>query len=288
MTESDQVVRVRLRLSYDGTDFSGWAAQPGLRTVEGVLAHGLTRLARRDEPLRVTVAGRTDAGVHARGQVAHVDFPADAWGAMPGRMQRSEAEGMRNRLAGVLPRDIVVWAVDLAPAGFDARFSATERRYTYRVSDQKATEEPLRRREVLWHPRELDIVVLNAASATLTGLRDFAPFCRAREGSTTIRSLAEFSWERPQEGADAHLAVATLKADAFCHSMVRSLVGAVLAVGEGRRDLAWLAHVAGSSARTSAVTVAPPHALTLDDVAYPQDGKLGERAEQTRAKRTLD
>jgi tRNA pseudouridine38-40 synthase len=281
---TDAVVRVRLDFAYDGTDFSGWAAQPGLRTVQTALEEALARIT-RDGPTRVTVAGRTDAGVHARGQVAHVDLSVAAWERMPGRAERTPAEGLRARLNGVLPDDIRVHEAAAAPEGFDARFSAIERRYAYRVCDDAALVDPLTRRHVLTHDRPLDVHRLNAASATLTGLRDFAAFCRGREGATTIRELLEFSWARPSGGPDAGLVVATVRADAFCHSMVRSLVGAVLAVGTGRRDEAWLASVAASSERSQAVSVAPAHGLTLEAVAYPPAAELAARADQTRARR---
>lgn len=276
-------VRARLVLSYDGTQFAGWAAQPSLRTVQGELEAALERVVRH--PVRVTVAGRTDAGVHARGQVAHADIPRDAWDAMPGRSDRSPAQALRDRLDAVTGDDLVIGQVTVAPHGFDARFSATERVYRYRISDSVATRDPLMRTHVAWFPKPLDVDALNAASATLLGLRDFAAFCRAREGATTIRDLKEFSWERPASGADAGLAVATVRADAFCHSMVRSLVGAVTPVGEGRRDLAWLASVASSPERTSAIAVADARGLTLESVAYPADDALASRAVATRARR---
>jgi len=284
--QDGDAVRARLFLSYDGTDFSGWATQPGLRTVQGVMEEGLARVLRT--AVRLTVAGRTDAGVHARGQVAHVDVPAAAWAALPGRADRSPEEGLRARLTGVLPADVVVTAVDRAPEGFDARFSAIERRYAYRLCDVPAARDPLRRRDVVWLDRGVDVDALNAASDTLTGLRDFAAFCRPREGATTIRDLKQFTWERPESGADASLVVATVRADAFCHSMVRSLVGAVLAVGHGRRDLDWLAAQASAGMRSPAIAVAPAHGLTLEHVRYPDPGDLAARATQTRARRTRD
>ncbi|MDN4490040.1 tRNA pseudouridine(38-40) synthase TruA [Demequina sp. SYSU T00068] len=280
-----ETVRARLDLSYDGTDFSGWATQPGLRTVQGVLEDALARVVRQEAHPRVTVAGRTDAGVHARGQVAHVDIDAGAWARMPGRAERTPAEGLLTRLNGVLPDDAVVRSVAVASAGFDARFSATERRYAYRVTD--AVPDVLLRRHVLAVGRPLDVDALNAASSILRGLRDFAPFCKAREGATTIRELKELSWVRETDGPDTGLVVATVRADAFCHSMVRSLVGALLAVGEGRRDLDWFAAIASGSERSQAVAVAPPHGLTLEEVGYPEDAELAARAEATRGRRTL-
>lgn len=284
------VVRARLVLSYDGTDFSGWATQPGLRTVQGCLEEALARVVRdpaTGESLapRVTVAGRTDAGVHARHQVAHVDIPVAVWEGMPGRSDRSPEEGLRARLDGVSDQDITIHEVSRAAEGFDARFSATERRYVYRICDRRELRDPLTRGHVLWLDEELDVARLNEASATLTGLRDFAPFCKAREGATSIRDLTEFSWERVTDGPDTGLVVATVRADAFCHSMVRALVGAVLPVGLGRRDLAWLAEVATAQTRSSAIAVAPAHGLTLEQVSYPADADLASRAEVTRARR---
>lgn len=294
MTElhSSEVVRARLDLSYDGTDFSGWAVQPGLRTVQGELEKALCRVVRGPggsqlEPsdLRVTVAGRTDAGVHARGQVAHVDITPDSWHRLGGRSTRDPAQVLRERVSGVLPDDIVIHSATPAAEGFDARFSALERRYSYRLADTQAGRDPLTRRYVAWIERHLDVQALNEASATLTGLRDFAVFCRPREGATTVRDLRQFSWERVTSGADVGLVVATVRADAFCHSMVRSLVGAVTAVGVGKRGLEWLADVAGQDKRSDAISVAPAQGLTLEEVLYPADADLGRRAELTRARR---
>lgn len=293
MTElhSSNVVRARLDLSYDGTDFSGWATQPDLRTVQSELESALARVLRDDAgagvAVRVTVAGRTDAGVHARGQVVHADIPVVAWNRQPGRSSRTPADALRHRLNGVLPHDITVLRASVAPDGFDARFSALERHYVYRVCDDPTLRDPLTRRHVLWHDQALDVDHLNRASAVLVGLRDFAPFCKARPGATTIRDLTEFSWERVEHGPDVGLVLANVRADAFCHSMVRSLVGALLALGDKGRDLAWLAHVAAADARAQSIAVAPAHGLTMESVAYPADEDLAARAEVTRGKRTL-
>ena len=272
MTElhSSEVVRARLDLSYDGTDFSGWAVQPKLRTVQGELERALCTVVRgpggsqlAPSDLRVTVAGRTDSGVHARGQVAHVDITPDSWRRLGGRSIHEPAQVLRERLSGVLPHDIVIHSATPAAAGFDARFSALERRYAYRIADNQARRDPLIRRFVTWTGRDLDVEVLNEAAAALTGLRDFAVFCRPREGATTVRDLRQFSWERVTEGADAGIVVATVRADAFCHSMVRSLVGAVTAIGTGKRDLDWLAGVAVGDVRCDDISVAKAHGLTL-------------------------
>ncbi|RJL23547.1 tRNA pseudouridine(38-40) synthase TruA [Bailinhaonella thermotolerans] len=265
-------VRLRLDLAYDGTEFAGWARQPGLRTVQGTLEEALGRILRLPAPPQLTVAGRTDAGVHARGQVCHVDLPPET----------SPADLLR-RLAGVLPPDVRVHAVRLAPEGFDARFGALSRRYAYRVSDAPGGPDPLRRREVLWHRRPLDLDLLNQAAAALLGEHDFAAYCRRREGATTIRELQRLDWRREPSG----LLVATVQADAFCHSMVRALVGALLAVGEGRRPVTWPGEVLTRAVRDSAVHVAPAHGLCLEEVTYPPDEELAARAASTRRVRTL-
>jgi len=282
-----EVVRARLVFAYDGTDFAGWAIQPGLRTIQGELEGALARIMRAEQ-IRVTVAGRTDAGVHARAQVAHVDLPLAEWLRMPGHKPKTPEQGLFRRLNGVLPADIRVHHIDVAPEGFDARFSPLERRYAYRVRDSATAVDPLTRRYVLALDKALDVDALNSASGMLTGLRDFAPFCRPRDGATTVRLLTEFSWARVTEGPDTGLVVATVRADAFCHSMVRALIGALLPVGYGRRDQDWLAGVASSLGRSDAIKVAKPHGLTLEEVVYPPDAEVGARAELTRARRTLD
>jgi tRNA pseudouridine38-40 synthase len=267
------LVRVRLDLGYDGTEFAGWAAQPGQRTVQGTIEDALTTVLRLAEPARLTVAGRTDAGVHARGQVAHVDVPADRW--------ERTGDSLVRRLAGALPRDVRVWRAAPAPAGFDARFSALSRGYAYRVADAEGGVDPLRRREVLWYPRPLDLEPMNAASRLLLGERDFAAYCRRREGATTYRHLRRLDWTREPAG----IVEARVEADAFCHSMVRALVGALLAVGERRRPVDWPAAVLAAGRRDSAVHVAPAQGLTLEEVRYPADADLAARAAEARRMR---
>ncbi len=276
-------LRVRLDLAYDGTGFAGWAAQPGLRTVEGTLSDALTTVLRAPEPVRLTVAGRTDAGVHARGQVAHADVDAAAWAALPGRSDRAPEAAAVTRLAGVLPPDVVVRRAAPAPDGFDARFSATSRRYAYRVADPASLHDPLRRLDTVTHRRPLDVAAMDEASRALLGLRDFAAFCKRREGATTVRTLLAYAWARDADG----VLVGTVVADAFCHSMVRALVGAVVPVGEGRREVGWPAQVLGARVRDPGVVVMPPHGLSLEAVAYPPDGELAARADEARAVRTL-
>ena len=261
-------LRVRLDISYDGTEFSGWAVQPGRRTVQGLLQEALATVLRLPS-VTLTVAGRTDAGVHATGQVAHCDLPAD----LP-----EVRRGLVRRLAGVLPGDVAVSAVTVVPPDFDARFAALWRRYEYRIGDGVVS--PLRRRFVLDHRRTLDVAAMSAAAEHLIGLHDFAAFCRRRDGATTRRTLQAFTVVR-QTGE----IVCTIQADAFCHSMVRSLVGALLAVGEGRRPPSWPAELLTRTTRADEVTVAPAHGLTLVEVGYPDDADLAARLAQTRARR---
>ncbi|NUR16205.1 MAG: tRNA pseudouridine(38-40) synthase TruA [Dermatophilaceae bacterium] len=275
------LLRVRLDLAYDGTHFSGWAAQPGLRTVQGELTAALATVLRSPEPVRVTVAGRTDAGVHARGQVAHVDLDAQAWSRLPGRSDREPGPSLVSRLGGVLPHDIVVRRAALAPNGFDARFAALERRYVYRIADTGAVRDPLRRHDTVWWRKALDAKAMDEAARSLVGLRDFAAFCKQREGATTVRTLLDFSWTRLDDGVLA----ATVRADAFCHSMVRSLVGAVVPVGEGRRERDWPKDLQSRRDRAPGIHVMPPHGLSLEEVVYPADDGLATRASLTRARR---
>lgn len=244
--------------------------------MQGVLEEALRTALRLPAPPPLTVAGRTDAGVHARGQVCHVDVPADAYAAAAARLVRS--------LAGMLPADVRVRAAAPAAAGFDARFSALSRRYAYRVSDDPAGVDPLRRHDTVWHHRRLDLTAMNAAAVGLLGEHDFGAFCRRREaGATAVRRLLRLSWVR----ADAEVAVADVEADAFCHSMVRALVGALLAVGDGRRPTDWPAQVLAARVRDPAVTVAPAQGLTLEEVRYPPADRLAARAAQARQVRTL-
>lgn len=235
-----------------------------------MLAQALGRVLRLREEPRLTVAGRTDAGVHARGQVAHADIPEDAWAA--------SAQAVMWRLSRALPPDIRVRQVGAASDGFDARFSALWRRYAYRICDDPASADPLRRHDTLWHPRALDLAAINTAAADLLGTHDFAAFCRRREGATTVRALRRLDWQRDAEG----VAVGCVVADAFCHNMVRSLVGVLLPVGEGSRPPTWPSAVLAAGFRDPAVRVVPPHGLCLEEVRYPEPSRLAERAALTR------
>jgi tRNA pseudouridine38-40 synthase len=273
-------VRVRIDLAYDGTDFKGWAAQPLLRTVQGELTAALHTVLRLPEgSLRVTCAGRTDSGVHARGQVAHCDLPAEV--GEVGEVGEGTVERLARRLNGVLPPDLRIHRLAPAPQGFDARFAALWRRYAYRIADRTEAVDPLRRAYVVAWPRPLDVEAMNAAAARLVGLHDFAAFCKQREGATTIRTLQELSWQRDPDG----VLVGHVRADAFCHSMVRALVGCLVAVGEGRRDADWAAEILAGRRRDPEVKVMHAHGLTLEEVGYPADDELATRVEQTSARR---
>lgn len=276
-------VRLRLDIAYDGTDFAGWAAQDGRRTVAGVLDEALSTVFRT--PVRVFGAGRTDSGVHASGQVAHLDVPADALGhAHPRRPREGEPEFLPlvRRLGRFLPADVRVRDIGRMPAGFDARFSALRRHYAYRISLAPYGVEPHLARFVTAWPRALDVDAMAAASRDLLGLHDFAAFCRHRPGATTIRDLQRLDWSR-----EGDLVTARVSADAFCWSMVRSLVGALLAVGEGRRETGWCATLLGAAARSSDFAAAPARGLTLIGVDYPPDDQLAERIAVTRDLRAL-
>lgn len=310
-------IRFRFRIGYDGTGFNGWAKQPTLRTVQGVLEDSLNRLFSRSETeaLTLTVAGRTDTGVHARDQIAHLDLPVSLMTeqlAQP-RMRKQSVEWVtaataqaRQGVAGdsigtdselelfmawlckrlnrmlQSERDLMIHEITVAPPGFDARFSAVWRRYEYRIADRDARHDPLHAHRTVWLQDELDEARMNDFTSGILGLHDFATFCKPRPGSTTIRTLQHFSWSRDSEG----VLIAQLQADAFCHSMVRALVGASAAVGEGRITVAEALELHANGERTSAFKVFPAHGLTLIEVGYPEAG-FAAQAEKTRALREL-
>ena len=278
-------VRLRLDLSYDGSGFKGWARQPGLRSVQGEVEAALTLLLRAPDPVLLACAGRTDAGVHARGQVAHGDVPAELWRALAGR----GPEAPVRRLGGILAADVRVRAMRPAPAGFDARWSALSRTYAYRVSDLAGGADPLLRSHVLAHTGArsglLDLDAMNAAAAALLGEHDFSAYCRRRDGASAVRTLLDLRWERE---TDTGLAVMWIRADAFCHSMVRAVVGALLPVGDGRRDVDWPARILAGQVRDPDADVAPAVGLCLEHVAYPPDDDLAAQAQRARRFRGSD
>lgn len=290
--------RLRLDLGYDGTDFRGWAAQPGLRTVQGEIEAALAMASR--EEVATTVAGRTDAGVHARHQVCHVDLNDEAWARLTPRggqtAEATTASFIVRRLNKILSGrygerargrdlaaargtcDVRIYSAVVVDPSFDARFSALGRRYAYRVSDHP---EPLGRWDRLWVEDPLDEAAMNEAGARLLGEHDFLGFCRPREGATTIRTLRTLRAERDAEGT----LVFRVEADAFCHSMVRSLVGALLLVGQGVRDTDYPAQILRARSRANAAPIAPAHGLTLEGVDYPEPSQWAARAKQARARR---
>lgn len=277
-------VRLRLDIAYDGTDFVGWAAQDGQRTVAGVIEEALSTVFRT--PVVLRAAGRTDAGVHASGQVAHVDVPSAALGHAYPRSSRPAGEPeflpLIRRLGRFLPQDVRVLQIGRAPDGFDARFSALRRHYEYRLATAPYGALPQLARFVTPWPRPLDLDAMADASRHLIGLHDFAAFCKHRDGATTIREMQRLDWH-----TDGGLITAHVSADAFCWSMVRSLVGALLAVGEGRRDAAWCAGLLDAGKRSSDFAAAPARGLTLVGVDYPADAELAARIRVTRDLRTL-
>lgn len=274
---------MRLDIAYDGTAFRGWARQPKLRTVQGVLEGALDTILSKAAPAPgLTVAGRTDAGVHATGQVAHLDLKASQVAVLE-RARGGGATSLDRRLNGILSleSDVVVTRATLAPPGFDARFSAVWRRYEYRVADSGAPRNPLERNRTLWYPAALDEQRMNDAALSLLGLHDWAAYCKPRTGATTIRTLEDFRWSR----LDSGVLLATVRADAFCHSMVRALVGATMAIGAGKLAVGQLQVLRDNLVRTSEFKVAPAKGLVLAEVGYPPDDELQARAEQTRARR---
>lgn len=282
-------MRYRLDLAYDGTDFFGWATQPGLRTVEETLATWVAQVLRLDEPARLIVAGRTDAGVHATGQVCHFDLPDDFVVTLRTGESSDVAAVLKHRLGRVLPDDLIVRGVRPVSDDFDARFSATFRRYTYRLWDDLGIHEPTLRRRVAQVRGVLDVEAMNTAAELLLGLHDFAAFCKPRKGATTIRTLRQLSGVRDPVGT----VVFTVVADAFCHSMVRSLMGAIVGVGQGepprkgriRRDQDWVAALLAAAVRDSTVLMMPASGLTLSEVGYPTDDQLAVRAAESRRRR---
>lgn len=292
---SGELVRLRVDVAYDGAPFSGWASQPSLPTVQGAVEAALELVLRR--PARTVVAGRTDTGVHARRQTLHVDVPVATWESMARRAVVAPGEALVRRLNGALNRvlgkdrlsqgltsalgAVVVHAAAVAPAGFDARFSALSRSYAYRISDAASGHDPLTRGFAWWVNETLDVPAMNSAVTHLLGLNDFLSFCKPREGATTIRELQGAAVERDTSG----LVIVRLRADAFCHHMVRSVVGAAVRVGQGRHEQDWLGERLAARVRDAHVLLAPPHGLVLESVEYPADHGLAARAEQTRAKR---
>ncbi|MCI7551969.1 MAG: tRNA pseudouridine(38-40) synthase TruA [Actinomycetaceae bacterium] len=290
-------MRIRLDIAYCGESFHGWARQPGQRTVQGEIEAALATILRG--AVELTVAGRTDAGVHARGQVAHFDISADTWRELGGRAKGEPTASLLKSLNAILafrarqqtaetggahrsalPReycDVVIRGVQQVPDTFDARFSALWRRYTYRICDGVERWNPMRRDE-LWLPSQLNVDAMNRASSALLGEHDFLSFCRPREGASTVRTLYELRFERGEDG----VLVGNVRADAFCHSQVRTLMGTLIEVGRGARGEDWPGIRLRERLRDGQVIVAPPRPLTLEEVGYAQPQEYGLQAQRAR------
>ncbi|MCI1222720.1 MAG: tRNA pseudouridine synthase A [Bifidobacterium subtile] len=335
-------MRLRIDLAYDGGGFHGWAKQPGLRTVQGEMETALHRILGvpdndEREPLRLVVAGRTDTGVHASHQVCHLDLRSETLSCCIGHMNVPAIEALLRRLRHFLPTDIAIHGVSEAPEGFDARFSALERTYVFRIADGAYETDPRLRGFVLTMDGELDIDAMNQAAAMMVGLHDFGSFATPNPGGTTIREVKAACWRRvavrpliedspvedppigqspsgqravgqsrieqtlvgqapsensPQErhrtpAVESGLVCFTIVADAFAHNMVRSLVGACVQIGLGKRTLDWFSGKMAQPVREGSTGPIAPQGLTLEHIAYPLDEELGARAERIRARRVL-
>ena len=265
--------RLRIDIAYDGTAFFGWATQPDRRTIQDLVEEAIARISRSD--VESVVAGRTDAGVHATGQVIHVDLPDAVFSDDLTYLD------LRYKLNRILDEDVRIMQISDAPSGFHARFSALRRIYTYKILDANEVIPPLSRYDVAPWYRPLDAELMNKASALVLGHHDFAAFCKFKEGGTTIRTLEKYQWHRDETG----LLLAEVVADAFCYSMVRNLVGAVVCVADGRKDPSWMAELLANKERVSDSLVFPARGLSLTQVDYPSDQELLERAKVTIGKR---
>jgi len=265
--------RLRLDIAYDGTQFSGWATQPGKRTMQDMVEEAIARIVRHD--IDSVVAGRTDAGVHATGQVIHVDVADAAFD------RELTYRDLRYKLNRILDEDIRITNISDAPSGFHARFSALRRYYTYKILDDNQVITPAQRFDVAPWYRHLDHNLMNEAAAHLLGTHDFAAFCKFKQGGTTVRSLEKYEWVRTEDG----LLIADVVADAFCYSMVRNLVGAIVCVADGRKPTSWIAELLANKERVSDSLVFPARGLTLYRVDYPSEDQLLERAKITVARR---
>jgi tRNA pseudouridine38-40 synthase len=264
-------LRLKIKLAYDGTNFSGWAKQPDRRTVQEEFEKAFATIIRHQ--CESIVAGRTDAGVHATAQIIHIDVP-----------ESTDLSDLAYRLNRLLDIDLRVLEIEAAPEGFHARFSALRRHYQYQIVDANKAINPLDRYDRASWYRPLDLARLNEASALLLGEHDFAAFCKFREGATTIRTLEKFQWERKADG----LLVAQVVADAFCYSMVRNLVGSAVCVAEGRFEPSWIAEMLANRERISDSMVFPAEGLTLIQVDYPNNAELITRAALTISRRGED
>lgn len=284
----DGLVRLRVDFGYDGTDFNGWAKQPGMRTVEGSILDALILVFGESEDcFGLTVAGRTDAGVHARNSVLHLDLTPVQIKRLGRYGSPSQFEGaIRDRLNTILDDDVRIYSVAKAEPGFDARFSAISRKYRYRIADGLSVKDPVESRHTLWTRKPLDLLEMQAAALELYGLNDFAAFCKPRPFATTIRNLREVTVQRRTD--ENHVVEIELLADAFCHNMVRAIVGALIAVGEGRANRQDIATRLASGSRVGSYKVVSPRGLTLIQIGYPAPELLAIQAANAKARRSID
>lgn len=276
----DGFTRYRIDLGYDGTDYWGFAKQKGYKTIQGELVKALTTIfGRSKEDFGMRVAGRTDAGVHATGQVIHIDLTQK-------QIKRLGRNSFYTSLNNLLPDAVRVYSITEAPPGFDARYSASYRKYRYLIADRQVKKNPVLARSVLWIKHPLDDLNMQASALALIGLHDYASFCRPKEASTTIREVRSITVTRNKRAGG--MIEIDLVADAFCHNMVRAIVGALIAAGEGKVGPDQVAATLARRSRVGSFKVQPPHGLTLIEVGYPPKSKLAAQAEMARAMRSLD
>lgn len=283
----DGLIRLRLDLAYRGAPFHGWARQPGLLTVQGCLEEALSLITR--QPAQLTVAGRTDAGVHARGQVAHLDVTKDFWLSLSrGREESGELRGerLRARLEGLAGRGLngalAIKQVRVVTRDFDARFSALSRTYRYLICDDPRAQDPCRL-DIARTSSPLEETTMQVAAQALCGEHDFLPFAKPREGATTVRTLHSFNISRPGAG----IVQAMIRADAFCHSQVRFMMGALIEIGRGKYQPNWVGELLAAGVRDQRVPLADGRGLTLWEVAYPPEDEYALQAQKAKVVRTL-
>lgn len=283
----DDSIRLRLDLAYRGAPFHGWARQPGLLTVQGRLEEALSLITR--QPAQLTVAGRTDAGVHARGQVAHLDVPKDFWLSLSrGREENDQVRGerLRARLEGLAGRGLngalAIKQVRVVSKDFDARFSALSRTYRYLICDDPRAQDPCRL-DIARTSSPLEETTMQVAAQALCGEHDFLPFAKPREGATTVRTLHSFNISRPGAG----IVQAMIRADAFCHSQVRFMMGALIEIGRGKYQPNWVGELLAAGVRDQRVPLADGRGLTLWEVAYPPEDEYALQAQKAKVVRTL-
>jgi tRNA pseudouridine38-40 synthase len=244
--------RLRVDLTYEGTNFSGWAKQPNERTVQEEVEKALSMITQTK--VATIVAGRTDAGVHAKHQVIHTDLPA-----------QTDINNLSFRLNQILDADIRVLTAQWAPDNFHARFTAISRTYQYKIIDAGKVTAPLDRHDSTEWFRPLDIELMNSGSNLLLGVHDFFAFCKFREGGSTVKNLLTFNWYRDEKD----VVICEISADSFRYNMVRNLVGAAVCVGEGRFKPEWMFDTLKNKERIPDSYVFPAKGLTLISVQYP-------------------